>query len=32
MFGRGAALFLDNLEAFLAGRPMKNMADLDAGY
>ena len=32
MFARGAALFLDNLAAFLAGRPMKNVADLDAGY
>ena len=32
MFARGAALFLDNLAAFLAGRPMKNIADLDAGY
>ena len=32
MFQRGAALFLDNLDAFVAGRPMKNVADLDAGY
>ena len=32
MFARGAALFLENLAAFLAGRPMKNVADLDAGY
>ncbi len=32
MFARGATLFLDNLVAFLAGRPMKNVADLDAGY
>lgn len=32
MFQRGAALFLDNLDAFMAGRPMKNVADLDAGY
>ncbi|WP_380778655.1 D-2-hydroxyacid dehydrogenase [Sphingomonas sp. R86520] len=32
MFARGATLFLDNLAAFLAGRPMKNVADLDAGY
>ncbi len=32
MFKRGAALFLENLDAFLAGTPMKNVADLDAGY
>ncbi|BCA64333.1 hypothetical protein HMP09_3567 [Sphingomonas sp. HMP9] len=32
MFARGAALFLENLAAFLAGCPMKNVADLDAGY
>ncbi len=32
MFKRGAALFLDNLSAFLAGRPMRNVADLAAGY
>lgn len=32
MFQRGAALFLDNLAAFLAGKPMKNMVDLEAGY
>ncbi|MBC3941652.1 D-2-hydroxyacid dehydrogenase [Sphingomonas albertensis] len=32
MFARGAALFLENLAAFLAGKPMKNVADLDAGY
>jgi phosphoglycerate dehydrogenase-like enzyme len=32
MFLRGAALFLDNLEAFLAGREMRNVVDLDAGY
>ncbi len=32
MFQRGAALFLENLDAFLAGRPMRNVADLDAGY
>lgn len=32
MFQRGAALFLDNLAAFVAGRPMRNVADLDAGY
>jgi len=32
MFARGAALFLKNLSAFIAGTPMKNVADLDAGY
>jgi phosphoglycerate dehydrogenase-like enzyme len=32
MFRRAAALFLDNLAAFRAGRPMTNVADLDAGY
>ncbi len=32
MFKRGAALFLENLGAFLAGTPMRNVADLDAGY
>ena len=32
MFQRGAALFLDNLDAFIAGRPMRNVVDLDAGY
>ncbi len=32
MFQRGAALFLDNLKAFVAGQPMRNVADLDAGY
>jgi len=32
MFQRGAALFLDNLAAFQAGKPMTNVADLDAGY
>ena len=32
MVQRAAALFLDNLEAFRAGRPMTNVADLDAGY
>lgn len=32
MFHRGAALFLRNLDAFLAGRPMENVVDLDAGY
>jgi phosphoglycerate dehydrogenase-like enzyme len=32
MFHRAAALFLDNLDAFLAGRPMRNLVDLDVGY
>ena len=32
MFQRAAALFLDNLRAFRAGEPMRNVADLDAGY
>ncbi len=32
MFQRAAALFLDNLDAFLAGKPMQNVVDLDAGY
>lgn len=32
MFKRAAALFLRNLEAFRAGQPMENVADLDRGY
>ncbi|WP_298810003.1 D-2-hydroxyacid dehydrogenase [uncultured Sphingomonas sp.] len=32
MFQRAAALFLDNLAAYRAGRALKNVADLDAGY
>lgn len=32
MFQRAAALFLENLDAFVGGRPMKNIVDLDAGY
>lgn len=32
MFQRAAALFLENLKAFMAGEPMKNVVDLDAGY
>ena len=32
MFARAGALFLANLQAFLVGRPMKNVADLEAGY
>jgi phosphoglycerate dehydrogenase-like enzyme len=32
LFGRAVDLFLENLDAFLAGRPMRNVVDLDAGY
>ncbi|MFL0414225.1 MULTISPECIES: D-2-hydroxyacid dehydrogenase [unclassified Sphingomonas] len=32
MFQRAAAMFLRNLEAFRAGKPMENVADLDRGY
>lgn len=32
MFQRAADLFVRNLEAFLAGRAMENVVDLDAGY
>ncbi len=32
MFRRGAELFLANLHAFIAGQPMRNVVDLDAGY
>ena len=32
MFQRAAALFLKNLAAFMAGEPMTNVVDLDAGY
>ena len=32
MFQRAAALFLDNLDAFLGGRPMRNVVDLELGY
>lgn len=32
MFQRGAALFLENLRAFLADRPMRNVTDLATGY
>ena len=32
MFQRAGALFLDNLTAFLAGAPMRNVANLAAGY
>lgn len=32
LFERAAALFLHNVHAFVDGRPMKNIVDLDAGY
>lgn len=32
MFQRAGALFLHNLSAFLNGEPMRNVADLEAGY
>lgn len=32
MFQRGTDMFLSNLEAFLAGKRMRNLVDLDAGY
>jgi len=32
MFMRAATLFLENTRAFVEGRPMKNVVDLDAGY
>ena len=32
MFQRSAALFLRNLDAFMNGRAMENVADLNAGY
>ena len=32
MFLRGAALFTENLKAFVEGRPLKNEVDLAAGY
>lgn len=32
MYARAAALFLDNLDAFLAGGSMRNVVDLDTGY
>ncbi|HEY0622696.1 D-2-hydroxyacid dehydrogenase [Sphingomonas sp.] len=32
MFMRAAALFLENAHAFMDGRTMKNVVDLDAGY
>jgi phosphoglycerate dehydrogenase-like enzyme len=32
MFERAAALFVANCNAFVAGEPMRNVVDLDAGY
>ncbi|RYY22861.1 MAG: D-2-hydroxyacid dehydrogenase [Sphingomonadales bacterium] len=32
MFLRGAALFVENIHAFMEGRPLKNEVDLTAGY
>ncbi|MES2989740.1 MAG: NAD(P)-dependent oxidoreductase [Pseudomonadota bacterium] len=32
MFMRGVALFVENLHAFMEGRPLKNEVDLSAGY
>jgi len=32
MFRRAAALFRENLEAYSAGRPLRNVANLDLGY
>lgn len=32
MFQRAGALFLRNLHAFIAGQPLENLVDLDAGY
>ena len=32
MFMRAGTLFLENLQAYLAGKPMKNVVDFDAGY
>lgn len=32
MFQRATALFLRNLKAFMAGEPLENQVDLDAGY
>ena len=31
-YADGAPLFLDNLDAFLHDRPMRNVVDLDVGY
>jgi len=32
MFQRATELFLDNLQAFVSGRPMRNIVDLERGY
>nr|WP_295666748.1 D-2-hydroxyacid dehydrogenase [Sphingomonas sp.] len=32
MFLRAGTLFLENLQAYMAGKPMKNVVDFDAGY
>ncbi|UZK70267.1 D-2-hydroxyacid dehydrogenase [Sphingomonas sp. S1-29] len=32
MFSRAATLFLENLAAFRAGEPLRNVVDLEAGY
>lgn len=32
MFPRSAALFLDNLDRFLAGKPLRNQVNLELGY
>lgn len=32
MFERAADLFVENANAFVAGRPLRNVVDLDAGY
>jgi phosphoglycerate dehydrogenase-like enzyme len=32
MFQRATKLFIDNMAAFVAGHPMTNVVDLDAGY
>jgi hypothetical protein len=32
MFRRAAALFVENAQAFVEGRPMTNVVDLEAGY
>ncbi len=32
MFARATALFVENCNAFMAGKPMRNVVDLDAGY
>ena len=32
MFQRAGALFVKNAHAFMAGQPMQNVVDLEAGY